>query len=204
MKLSEHDREIREIRKILRQIVQERAEESAAREKEREKYAAARAEEAVVREKEREKDAAELQKWRKEFGSYTDAESECLEDEFYDALLAARKIDGARLDEIHLRAAGGHDDMRGEYDIVALNGKSVFVAEIKHSLTAKKVREFAQTELPRFAEIFPVMARRRKVRGMVGGARITEAAAKEARRQGLYLLRLQNNRKLAVESPERA
>lgn len=191
MALSTHDKEIREIRATLAEIVkaQNRAQQKHAAELER-----------ITAERKKEENA--LKQWRHEFGSYTDTEAKCLEDEFYDALRAAGKIDGARLDEIHVRSAGGHDDIRGEYDLVAVNGKTVFVGEIKHNLTAKEVREFARNALPEFPRIFPVMAHKRKVRGMVGGARITEAAVKEARRLGFYILRLTNNRKLAVQSPE--
>ena len=190
---STHDREIREIRAILHDI-SELHQKSVI---EREKWAA-------ERESERKKDDKKFKRWMAQFGDYTETESKSLEDEFYDALCKAKQIDGADLQEIHVRLHAMRASQNiGEYDLVAVNGDVVFVGEIKHNLTAQKVEKFANGQLQRFAKHFPAMTGERRVLGMVGGKIIEEKVITAAQKLGLYVLRLNNNRKLSVTTPGR-
>lgn len=178
--------------------VRAQSEEKRAQEEEK------RAQEEKKRAKEREADAKEFRKWREAFGSYADTEAKCLEEEFGDALMAAGEIGGVRLDEVRtnqlpIRERGKFGK---EYDIIAVNGGDVFVGEIKHKLTEAKVQTFAKKKLPHFARNFPATARGKKIIGMVGGAVVEEDAAKAALKLGMFVLRLKNNRKLAVLAPE--
>ncbi|MBE8158343.1 MAG: hypothetical protein HAW59_02980, partial [Betaproteobacteria bacterium] len=99
----------------------------------------------------RESDArmAKLDEW---LGNDIDSESVRLEDEFYDALCAAGKIGGDKLEKVFVRVdVWSKGASKGEYDIVGVNGDKVFVGEIKHKLTAEKVREFGAKKLRQYA-----------------------------------------------------
>ena len=149
------------------------------------------------------KDTADLRKTVKEtskaWGDFGRSEGEMVEEEFVSALREKKAIGDFKLREVLSRLKN-----RYEYDLVCINGRAVFVGEVKRQLTARDVRDFADNRLPHFAEDFPAHARRRKVHGMVGGVRVNPAAEREAKARRLVLLRLKNRALLAENLPRRA
>ena len=149
------------------------------------------------------KDTADLRKTVKEtskqWGDFGRSEGEMVEEEFVNALREKKAIGDFKLREVLSRLKN-----RYEYDLVCINGRAVFVGEVKRQLTARDVRDFADNRLPHFAEDFPAHARRRKVHGMVGGVRVNPAAEREAKTRRLVLLRLKNRALLAENLPRRA
>ena len=127
------------------------------------------------------------------------SESDTVEEEFVSALREKKAIGDFKLREVLSRLKN-----RYEYDLVCINGRAVFVGEVKRQLTARDVRDFADNRLPHFAEDFPAHARRRTVHGMVGGVRVNPAAEREAKARRLVLLRLKNRALLAENLPRRA
>ena len=149
------------------------------------------------------KDTADLRKTVKEtskqWGDFGRSEGEMVEEEFVSALREKKAIGDFKLREVLSRLKN-----RYEYDLVCINGRAVFVGEVKRQLTARDVRDFADNRLPHFAEDFPAHARRRTVHGMVGGVRVNPAAEREAKARRLVLLRLKNRALLAENLPRRA
>lgn len=139
-----------------------------------------------------------LRETNQNLGGYTNNEAERLEEEFYEGICESMRVGGARLKEVRRRQRAKY-----EYDLVGINGRAVFVGEIKQNLHTGDVKKFAEERLPHFAEDFPGVARRRKIFGMVGGGRITPAAAKAAEKHGFLVLRLKN-KKLVVDNAENA
>ena len=178
--------------------------ETAARQKEAEIAEARRKAEADERHRQLEKKHRELteslEKANKNWGGYTQNESDRLEDEFYEGLNESKQIGKVRLDEVLLRYKASH-----EYDLIGISKKSqkVFVGEIKHKLLPQDVEKFVKEALPQFPKDYPGIADKRCIYGMVGGASITKDAEEEAKKQGLYILRL-NNRKLVVKNTNKA
>lgn len=128
---------------------------------------------------------------------FTDNHGRVTELEFVGALKALKRFCGVKLNDVLHRFG----DSRREFDIVADSGKHIFVGEIKHKLGAPDVRRFARAALPEFAKMHPRMAARRTVVGMVGGALITEAAEKEAKKLGLIILRLKSKKLIIQNAP---
>ena len=153
--------------------------------------------------KEDAKASADLRKTVKETAKVWDdlglSEGDAVEEEFVSALREKKAIGDFKLREVLSRLKN-----RYEYDLVCINGRAVFVGEVKRQLTARDVRDFADNRLPHFAEDFPAHARRRKVHGMVGGVRVNPAAEREAKARRLVLLRLKNRALLAENLPRRA
>ena len=178
-------------------------EEGKEEAKQREKQEAKWKEEAKQREKQAAKDTADLRKTVKEtskaWGDFGRSEGEMVEEEFVNALREKKAIGDFKLREVLSRLKN-----RYEYDLVCINGRAVFVGEVKRQLTARDVRDFADNRLPHFAEDFPAHARRRTVHGMVGGVRVNPAAEREAKARRLVLLRLKNRALLAENLPRRA
>ena len=143
-----------------------------------------------------------MAKLDKRFGGFIDTESVHLEDEFGDALREKGELGGYKLDRTIVRLNVRRKGITtGEYDIVGVNGDKVFVGEIKHKLTAEKVRSFGEKKLKQYGKHFPEDASKKQIIGMVGGLQIEEDAAEMALKMGMYVLRL-HNRKLKVEIPK--
>ena len=203
---STHDREIREIRAILHDISELHQKSVIEREKRAAKWAKQQAEWAAKwakLESERKKDDKEFQRWS-QLEDYTESESKCLTDEFRDALQDAGQINGADLEfvHVHLRALRANEHI-GKYDLVAINSDNAFVGDIKDNLTVQTVEKFAKNQLPHFAKHFPIITHNRQVLGMIGGKIIKKEVITAAQKLGLYVLRLNNNRKLSLTTPGR-
>ncbi len=137
-----------------------------------------------------------MAKMEKQFGGWTNNANEQLEDEFADALEDEMKVGGIVLDEVRQRVK-----FKYEYDLVGINGDAIVVGEIKRKFLPEDVRRFAEERLPHFAAEFPLVAKGRKVFGMICGETIVDDAAAAAAKLGLFVLRLKN-KKLLVENAD--
>ena len=205
-RLAKLDEEIAQAKAEAQQAAAEARRYEAAYKKVREADAKAEAKRREEEAKRREEDkqlTAELKKTVKEtskaWGDFGRSEGEMVEEEFVSALREKKAIGDFKLREVLSRLKN-----RYEYDLVCINGRAVFVGEVKRQLTARDVRDFADNRLPHFAEDFPAHARRRTVHGMVGGVRVNPAAEREAKTRRLVLLRLKNRALLAENLPRRA
>ena len=205
-RLAKLDEEIAQAKAEAQQAAAEARRYEAAYKKVREADAKAEAKRREEEAKRREEDkqlTAELKKTVKEtskaWGDFGRSEGEMVEEEFVSALREKKAIGDFKLREVLSRLKN-----RYEYDLVCINGRAVFVGEVKRQLTARDVRDFADNRLPHFAEDFPAHARRRTVHGMVGGVRVNPAAEREAKARRLVLLRLKNRALLAENLPRRA
>ncbi len=75
----------------------------------------------------------------------------------------------------------------GEYDIVAVNGETVLVIEVKNKLQNRMVDNFVEKKLPKFKKIFPEYRDRRLFGGM-GALVVKDAVGRYAEKAGLYVL----------------
>ena len=137
----------------------------------------------------------------KSFGGFTDNASKALEIEFADAINKAKNIGGIQIHKA-IAKVGEYDKNTHEFDLVAINGTSVFVGEIKTKLLPEDVNQFFKKRLPCFAKEFPEFAKGKKVIGMVGGQTITKDAAKKADEYGMYVIGLKNKKLVVNSSPK--
>ena len=75
----------------------------------------------------------------------------------------------------------------GEYDIVAVNGDTVLVIEVKNKLQKRMVDKFVEKKLPNFKEIFPEY-RERRIFGGMGALVVKDDISCYAEKAGLYVL----------------
>jgi Holliday junction resolvase-like predicted endonuclease len=75
----------------------------------------------------------------------------------------------------------------GEYDIVAVNGDTVLVIEVKNRLQKRMVDNFVEKKLPKFKKIFPEYQGRRLFGG-IGALVVKDAVSRYAEKAGLYVL----------------
>ena len=128
---------------------------------------------------------------------YIDNESMIQEEEFAEALREEMQIGDIVLTEVMTRQKSGR-----EYDLLAINGEAVVIGEVKHRLNASDVKRFVTKALPDFINHFPKYAGL-KIYGMVAGDVINKAADAEAKKSGLFVLRLKN-KSLLVSNVEGA
>ena len=136
----------------------------------------------------------------REWGSYTNTESICLEEEFAAALREAGEIGFIKVKGKvwpGMRAPEEVDGKGYEYDLVGFGedhlGKEALVAgEIKHRVKSADVVHFAENRLPVVPAAFDTMAKGRRVFGAIGGSYITASAKKKAQEYGLFVLHLKN------------
>jgi len=75
----------------------------------------------------------------------------------------------------------------GEFDLVAVNGGTVLVVEVKNKLEKRMVDAFLEKKLPRFKELFPEYGKYQVVGGM-GALVVKDDVGKYAEKAGLYVL----------------
>ena len=189
-----NDAELAELRQ---QAEKERIQAEKERREERRKNDAELAELRSQAEDARKQTQKTIDSLGKKVNGYIDNESMIQEDEFAEALREEMQIGDIVLTEVMTRQKSGR-----EYDLLAINGEAVVVGEVKHRLNARDVKRFVTKALPDFVNHFPKYAGF-KIYGMVAGDVINEAADTEAKKSGLFVLRLKN-KSLLVSNVEGA
>ena len=75
----------------------------------------------------------------------------------------------------------------GEYDIVAVNGDSVLVIEVKNKLQKRMIDSFIDKKLPKFKKAFP-QYRAYKLLGGIGALVVKDDIGRYAEKAGLFVL----------------
>ena len=141
--------------------------------------------------------------WRKldsvseKHGGYVNIAGLILEDDFFAALGDKKQVGGIVLDTVCQRLRHHY-----EYDLVGINGDAVVVGEVKRNFRVEDVVKFTDKILPHFAKDFPQHAHL-KTFGMIAGENIMPEAEQEAKKRGLFILRLRN-KSLVVGNAEQA
>jgi len=125
-----------------------------------------------------------LDKVGEQLGDLGIVQGEVAEDLFYRNLKSLFKKRDMLFREVkrNVRRKG-----KGEYDIVASNGKEVLVIEVKNKLTRRLVDEFIRRKLPRFKELFPEY-KDKMLLGGVGALVVKEDVGRYAEKAGLFVL----------------
>ena len=102
------------------------------------------------------------------------------------ALLKSRSIEVVRVQPrmVYLRPDG---NMRGEIDLVAINGDEIVAVEVKTTLVKENVDDFVDKKLANFKIFFPEFADK-KVYGGLAYLDTTETVASHAEKRGLFLI----------------
>ena len=105
-----------------------------------------------------------------------------------------------RLGDISLREVRSMK-MYDEFQVVGIADDFVAAGRAAYSMSAEDVANFAENALPNFAKQFnPELTENRKVLGMVSAELLSDEAAKEAKRRGLIILRLDEEECIVVEN----
>ena len=124
-------------------------------------------------------------------GGISRSNGQIAEDAIYTALERDMIFAGIEFHDIirnqkkHRKALG----IKGEYDIVLINGTMLAIIETKYKVEKKDVTKLATTQLTNFRTLFPEYANHKIVLG-IGGMGFEDDAIKEANTNGIGLIRI--------------
>ena len=128
---------------------------------------------------------AKLERIGQQLGDLGLVQGEVAEDLFY------RNLRGVFRDKTKINLKKVKRNLKrkgeGEFDLVAVNGDTVLVVEVKNKLNKRMVDKFRERKLPRFKELFPEYQKYRVVGGM-GALVVKDDVGRYAEKAGLYVL----------------
>ena len=133
----------------------------------------------------------------KQIGDFVNSEGLLLEDEFCQALQDAGRLGDIDLDYVIPRLQPKNRETN--YDLVGFNGDAIVVGEVKRTLSAKKITQFAENTLPQFVNHFP-SHKGKKIYGLVAAKRISPKAEKVAADYGLFIVTLKHRHLIVLNS----
>ncbi len=133
----------------------------------------------------------------KQIGDFVNSEGLLLEDEFCQALQDAGRLGDIDLDYVIPRMQPKNRETN--YDLVGFNGDAIVVGEVKRTLSAKKITQFAENTLPQFVNHFP-SHKGKKIYGLVAAKRISPKAEKVAADYGLFIVTLKHRHLIVLNS----
>jgi len=121
------------------------------------------------------------------------------EDFFYSSLSKKKKLGNIKYDEIGQHWQKDLKNVRGEYDIVMINGKEVALVEVKYKIHHYDV-ESMEKQIKNFKILFPDY-KDYKIRGAFASLAMSKKAEEEILRNGYFALKQQGEH-VEVVSPE--
>ena len=108
------------------------------------------------------------------------------EEFFFNSLEAKPVLGGVRYDEVIDNVKGFNGKLRGEYDVVMVNGKSVALVEVKYAVHPDDIAKTIKG-ISSYKTVFP-HHKDFDVYGAIAGFKISKEVAESAKAQGLIVL----------------
>jgi len=142
----------------------------------------------------------QIKELRQEIGGVGKSSGEVAEDFFYHSFDKNMVVNFVRYDYLHRNLNKKIGDLRGEYDIVLVNSKSLLVVEVKYKLKSEHVTDFYTKRIPRFKKLFPEYDNY-NLYAAVAGLSVDKRAEKEALKNKILLF-TQSGQELKKLSPQ--
>jgi hypothetical protein len=97
-----------------------------------------------------------LNKLAEMYGGVSNSQGKVAEEFFYNSLKHKPEINGIHFDLILKNVTSSKGNIEEEYDIILVNGQSVYVIEVKYKLHQKDIERFFERKLPNFPVLFPI------------------------------------------------
>ncbi len=120
------------------------------------------------------------------------------EDFFFSSLVKKKKLGNIKYDYIAPNWSKNLKNVRGEYDIVCINGKEVALVEVKYKAHLSDVEKMAK-QIESFKILFPDY-KDFTVRGTLAGMSMSKEVEEEALKNGYFVLKQQGDH-MEVSSP---
>ena len=100
------------------------------------------------------KTTASVNKLSKLYGSMSNNQGAVVEQFYYNSLKANPVLRGMYFERIYQNLSGRYKNIEGEYDIVLVNSKSLFIIEVKYKAHPNDLDKLLTTKAPRFSVLF--------------------------------------------------
>ena len=128
-----------------------------------------------------------IKKLSQMYGGATNNQGKVAEEFFFISLKYEPVINGIRFDYIDKNITRTKGDLQEEYDIILVNGKVVYLIEVKYSLHQKDMENFLKRKYPNFLKLYPEYDRF-ELRLAFASFSIDESCMALAREKGITLL----------------
>ena len=134
-------------------------------------------------EAEQQKTELSIRELRKELGGVGNTQGEIAEDLFSRNIPEILAKKGIVIEQLYFKLR----TPEAEFDLVALNGKELVLAEIKTRLKASDIHNFIHKQIPNFKEYFGKRYKGRRITGALAGLVVDADLEKQVEEAGLYV-----------------
>ena len=101
---------------------------------------------------------AKLDRLAEMYGGVGNSQGAVAEEFYYNSLKADPVLGGVRFDFIDKNITRSHAGVEDEFDLLLVNGRDVFVVEVKYNAHEKDLRRLLDTKATNFRRLFPEYA----------------------------------------------
>ncbi|MCY4258972.1 MAG: hypothetical protein OXC91_01745 [Rhodobacteraceae bacterium] len=130
---------------------------------------------------------AKLDQLAKMYGGVGNNQGAVAEEFYYNSLKANPVLDGIHFDVIDKNTTRSHAGLEDEFDLVLINGRDVFVVEVKYKVHKHDLERLVSTKMPNFRHLFPEYGDRRQ-HFALATFHIDDTLKAEAHAQGVTVL----------------
>ncbi len=131
--------------------------------------------------------AAKIDKLAEMYGGVGNNLGAAAEEFYHNSLKADPVLAGTRFDFIDRNVTRSRGGLEDEFDLLLVNGREVFVVEVKHKAHGSDLRRLLDEKAPNFRRLFPEHAGRRQ-RFALAAFHIRDDLKKAALAQGVTVL----------------
>ena len=130
---------------------------------------------------------AKLDRLAKMYGGVGNNQGAVAEEFYYNSLKADPVLAGMRFDFIDKNVLRSHAGLEDEFDLILVNGREVFVVEVKYKAHKRDLESLLNTKAVNFRNLFPEHAGRRQ-RFALAAFHMHDELKKAALKQGVTVL----------------
>ncbi|KAF3981498.1 MAG: hypothetical protein HFP78_06720 [Methylococcales symbiont of Hymedesmia sp. n. MRB-2018] len=98
---------------------------------------------------------AKVDKLAKMYGGASNNQGDVAEEFYFNSLKANPTLNGIKFDHIDKNITRCKDGIEDEYDIVLINGKEIFIIEVKYKAHQADLDRLLNTKAPNFDKLYP-------------------------------------------------
>ena len=130
---------------------------------------------------------AKLNRLAEMYGGVGNSQGAVAEEFYYNSLKADPVLGDVRFDFVDKNITRSHAGLEDEFDLLLVNGRTVFVVEVKYKAHGKDLRRLLDHKAPSFRRLFPEYADREQ-RLVLAAFHVHDDLKREALEQGVTVL----------------
>ncbi len=131
--------------------------------------------------------ADKLDRLAEMYGGVGNSQGAVAEEFYYNSLKADPVLGGVRFDFVDKNVTRSHAGLEDEFDLLLVNGRAVFVVEVKYKAHGKDLRRLLDDKAANFRRLFPEYADREQ-RLVLAAFHVRDELKREALEQGVTVL----------------